>query len=117
MALAGASASRIRADVHAQAQHAIAQLARGLGDFGVRDASASPPAGAGWSRLTCTRMRSNYPLSRSVKGWIACPVAFGPRRQLTTTVTPQPLVVQSGGGGANGRPSAAAIHPPLPERL
>ena len=39
MTLAGAPASRIRDDVRAQAQRAIAQLAHGLGDFGVRDAS------------------------------------------------------------------------------
>jgi AcrR family transcriptional regulator len=38
MTLAGAPASRIRDDVRAEAQRAIARLAHGLGDFGVREA-------------------------------------------------------------------------------
>lgn len=38
LALAGASAGRIRESVRAQAERAIAQLDRGLRDFGIRDA-------------------------------------------------------------------------------
>jgi AcrR family transcriptional regulator len=41
-ALAGASAARIRGDVRAQADRAVAQLERGLGDFGVRDPVTGP---------------------------------------------------------------------------
>jgi AcrR family transcriptional regulator len=39
-ALAGAPAARIRTGVRREAKRAIAQLERGLGDFGVRDGSA-----------------------------------------------------------------------------
>ncbi len=38
-ALAGVPAARIRRRVHSEARRAIAQLDRGLRDFGVRDAS------------------------------------------------------------------------------
>jgi len=39
-ALAGAPAARIREDIRAEAEHAVAQLERGLGDFGVRERPA-----------------------------------------------------------------------------
>jgi AcrR family transcriptional regulator len=44
-ALAGASAARIRRDVHAEAERAIALLERGIGGFGVRGGAAGAAAG------------------------------------------------------------------------